>query len=122
MLPAGGVRDYVFAAMVRPASIDDDRTMNKLRSILVVIERGDASQHALRKACVLARHFGAKLELFLCDAERAYTMRHAYDRRGVAEARASCVTDGRRFLDALRKSVAADDIDIDIDAACESPL
>lgn len=97
-------------------------SMEKLTSILVVIERGAAPHHALRKACVLARHFGARLELFLCDAEHAYTLRHSYDRDGVAEARNACIGDGRLFLDALRKSLGAADIDIQLDAACESPL
>lgn len=97
-------------------------SMEKLKSILVVIERGAAAHHALRKACVLARHFGARLELFLCDAEHAYTLRHSYDRHGIAEARNACIADARLFLDALRKSLGAADIDIQIDAACESPL
>lgn len=96
--------------------------MNKLTSILVVVERGIGQQHALHKACVLARHFKARLELFLCDAEHAYTLRHIYDRQGVAEARAACVMEARTYLEALRNSVVADDIAIEIDAACHSPL
>jgi len=96
--------------------------MDKITSILVVVERGTAPQYALRKACVLARHFGAKLELFLCDAEHAYALKHVYDRHGVAEARSACLAEGREFLEALRKSLAAEDIVIGIDAACESPL
>ncbi|MGH8308723.1 MAG: universal stress protein [Steroidobacteraceae bacterium] len=96
--------------------------MEKLTSILVVVERGATHHHALRKACVLARHFGARLELFLCDAEHAYALRHSYDRHGVAEARNACIGDARLFLDALRKSLGAADIDIQLDAACESPL
>lgn len=95
--------------------------MERLSSILVVIERDEASHQALTKAYMLARHFGARLELFLCDAEHAYALRHAYDSRGVAEAREVCLADGRRYLEALRQSVAAEDISITVDVACESP-
>jgi universal stress protein E len=108
--------------MVAQQRTSHDRGMKKLTSILVVIERGTAVQHALRKACIMARHFGARLELFLCEAEQAYALRHAYDRRGVEEARDACLAQARNLLDALRKSVAADDIVMDIDAVCESPL
>jgi universal stress protein E len=96
--------------------------MNKLTSILVVVERGASQQHALLKACLLARHFNARLELFLCDAEHAYTLRHIYDRQGVAEAREACIKEARSSLEALRNSLVADDIAIEIDATCESPL
>jgi universal stress protein E len=96
--------------------------MEKLSSILVVVERGAGQQPALLKACLLARHFNARLELFLCDAEHAYTLRHIYDRQGVAEARAACVNDARSYLEALRNSIVADDIAIEIDAVCHSPL
>jgi universal stress protein E len=96
--------------------------MDQLKSILVVIERGEHVRQVLAKACVLTRHFGASLELFLCDAEHAYTLQHAYDTRGTAEARASCLMDARRYLEALRLSVAATNLPISIDAACESPL
>jgi universal stress protein E len=96
--------------------------MQKLNSILVVLDRRRSPRHLLAKAMVLARHFHAKVELFLCDSEHAYALRHAYDASGVQKARDACVTDARAFLESIRLSVTADDVPITTYAACESPL
>jgi len=96
--------------------------LTKLESILVVAERRDAAHQALLKGYVLARHFGASLELFHCDSEHALALRHNYDPRGVERSREACLAEGRRFLEALRQSVVAEDVSIALDVACESPL
>jgi len=96
--------------------------VNRIRSILVIAERSGEVQSALQKACVLARHFSASVELFSCDAEHAWMARHAYDRRGVSESIDACMADSRRFLEAIRASIAADDLHITTSVACESPL
>ncbi len=95
--------------------------MEKLTSILVVIDPADERRHVVAKAMILARHFGARLELFFCDSEHAYALRHAYDPTGVAEARRQCVRAGQRYLDAMRRSVA-EDVTISTHVACDSPL
>ncbi|MEJ1961663.1 MAG: universal stress protein [Gammaproteobacteria bacterium] len=95
--------------------------MDKLTSILAVIDPADETRHVVAKAMVLARHFGARLELFLCDSEHAYSLRHAYDRRGVSDAQRECLSSGQRYLDAVRRSLA-EDVPITTHAACESPL
>src|SRR5262249_51231162 len=81
----------------------------------------DESRHVLNKAMILARHFGARLELFLCDSENAYALSHSYDREGVAAARDACLVAGHRYLDAVRRSLA-EDVRITTHVACESPL
>lgn len=96
--------------------------MQKLNSILVVLDRRRSPRQVLAKAMVLARHFHAKVELFLCDSEHAYTLRHAYDARGVPKAREACLADARAFLESVRLSVNATDVPISTSAACESPL
>ena len=95
--------------------------MDKLTSILVVIDPADETRHVLVKAMVLARHFGARLELFLCDWEHAYALRHSYDPTGVEDARRLCLADGQRYLDSVRRSVA-EDVVITTHTVCESPL
>jgi len=95
--------------------------VNKLTSILVVINPADESRQVLAKAMVLARHFGARLELFLCDSEYAYTLSHLYDPRGIQAARNVCLVAGERCLDALRRSLA-EDVEVTTHVACESPL
>jgi universal stress protein E len=96
--------------------------MDKLTSIMAVVDREGQNRHVLAKAMVLARHFHAKVELFLCDSEHAYALRHTYDSRGVATAREVCLAETRTFLESLRLSIAADDVPISTFAACESPL
>lgn len=95
--------------------------MDKLTSIMAVIDPADETRHVVVKALVLARHFGARLELFLCDSEHAFALRHAYDPTGVAEAQRQCLAEGLRYLDAVRRSVP-EDVPITTFSACESPL
>jgi len=96
--------------------------MEKLTSILVVVDREGQNRHALAKAMVLARHFHAKIELFLCDSAHAYALSHSYDPRGARLARDGCLAEARGFLQALRLGVGAEDVEIATHAACESPL
>jgi len=95
--------------------------VDKLKSILVVIDRASNPHLTLAKACVIARHAGARLELFMCDAEHGYSLRQAYDARGVKEAREACLASARRYLESLRQAVSAPDIEVTVDVACESP-
>jgi universal stress protein E len=96
-------------------------TVQKLTSILVVIDRTDETRHVVAKSMILARHFGARLELFLCDSEQSYALRHSYDAGGIASARQTYLAEGDRYLDALRRSLA-EDVAISVHVACESPL
>jgi universal stress protein E len=96
--------------------------MNRIKSVLVIAERSGEVVGALQKACILARHFGATIELFACDAEHAYMAEHAYDTQGVSDAVTQCLADSRRFLQAVRSSIAADDLEIRTSVACETPL
>lgn len=95
--------------------------MDKLNSILVVIDPADESRHVVVKAMVVARHFGASVELFLCESESAFALRHTYDRTGVAEAKRTCLANAQRYVDAVRRSLA-EDVSITTHVACESPL
>ncbi|MEP7245908.1 MAG: universal stress protein [Gammaproteobacteria bacterium] len=95
--------------------------MEKLTSILVVIDPVDETRHVVAKAMVLARHFGARLELFLCDSEQAFILRHTYDPKGTEEALRGCLVRGERYLHAMRTSLA-DDVQISTHVASSSPL
>jgi universal stress protein E len=96
--------------------------MNRIKTILVIAQRSGEVAGALQKACIVARHFGATIELFACDAEHAYMAEHSYDPRGVSDAVAQCMLDSQRFLEAVRSSVVADDLEIRTSVACETPL
>jgi universal stress protein E len=96
--------------------------MKPVSSILVVVDRSPAAADATAKAVLLARQFKARVELFMCDAERAYALSQEYIPTGVEEARQACVADSHRYLEALKRSAAAADVSITIDAGCDSPL
>jgi universal stress protein E len=96
--------------------------MRKLNRILAVLDGTDADAMILGKAVASARRQGASLELFLCDAEQAYSLRHAYDPRGVEESRQNCTRQAKHYLECLRDTVVGADVRISVDAACESPL
>lgn len=95
--------------------------MDRLQSILVVIDPSDRGRHVLAKATALARCFDASLELFLCDSERAFALRHAYDPTGVAEAERDCLRTGQERLESIRSALPKE-LRVSIHVACESPL
>jgi len=99
----------------------DSARVDKLTSILAVIDPADESRHVVVKAMVLARHFRARVELFLCDSERAYTLRHAYDPAGRLEANHACLAGGLEYLESIRRSIA-EDVTITTHVATSSPL
>jgi universal stress protein E len=95
--------------------------MQQIDKILVAVDRG-GSRVALAKAIAVARLFGARLELFLCDAESAYELEHQYDPRSAALARDSSLFGAREYLQSLWRSFSVDDVAVTMDVACETPL
>jgi universal stress protein E len=97
--------------------------MDKLNSILVVANRTSADRALLHKAIVIARSsLGAKIHLFYCDAELAYSLRHSYDTDAVEKAWTESVSERLDYLETLRAGARAPDVDISVAAACDSPL
>jgi len=97
-------------------------TMDKPTSILAIAGCRATDSDLVSKATRLARRWGARLELFLCDADHAYALEHAYEPSGVEEARRACMTQAKEYLVQLKNSAGAQDIQISTDAVCESPL
>lgn len=95
--------------------------MQRIDNILVAVDR-DGSRVAIAKAIAVARLFGARLELFLCDAEGAYEQQHQYDPRSVALARDSSLFAAREYLESLWRSFSVQDVPVTMDVACETPL
>jgi nucleotide-binding universal stress UspA family protein len=93
-----------------------------LGSLLVIAERSGETLAALQRAAVIARHAGAKIELFTCDTDHAWALgEYAHS----AEARAAieqCMVESRRYLEALRGSISAADVQIDTRCACALSL
>ncbi len=96
--------------------------MGKTSSILAVAQHGVSDTVLLAKAAALARAFGFALELFLCDADHAYALKHDYQQSGRDKAVSACVTRAREYLINERKLIDPAVNTVAIDAACESPL
>jgi universal stress protein E len=76
----------------------------------------------VEKASRLALQFDARLELFLCDAEHAYALKHEYEPSRNDEFRRSCMAAAIEYLVDLRDSARLSDLRVSVSAACESPL
>jgi universal stress protein E len=101
--------------------------MHDLRSILVVVDRSTRDAALIEKAVAFAQRFSARIELFLCDAEHEYQLRHSYDPMHVAESRAQCLADAGAYLASLRvlalRGISAPGaLTVTCDAICASPL
>lgn len=96
--------------------------MDKSSSILVVTGHTTADAPLLAKSLRLAQSFATNLELYLCDAEHAYSLQHAYEQVGVESVKKSCIAEAIGYLARLKASAVGTDVSISIDAACESPL
>jgi universal stress protein E len=89
---------------------------------MAAVDRDDRPQDVAAKAVALARLSGAQVELFHCDAERAYSRQHQYDPRAAVHARETCLAESRDFLDSLWTSLDVKDVKASMSVACESPL
>jgi nucleotide-binding universal stress UspA family protein len=90
-------------------------------SILLLVERGDQGHQALSKALLLARHLHAALDLFLCDTERYPSARSGAGQLPPAAARTR-VADAGEYLQVLRKSINAPEVELSSDAVCHVSL
>jgi hypothetical protein len=95
--------------------------MPPVAAILLLVERGESVHQGLQKALMLARHFHARLDLFLCDTE-GYVQASADTMAPDARTRARCVAEGSDYLQSLRKSIIAPDVEIATEAICHRSL
>jgi universal stress protein E len=96
--------------------------MEKPTYILTVVDRSDTDRRLLAKASGLARRLGARLELFLCDAEHAYALKHEYEPSHSNEVRTACMEQAIEYLTQLQASPDLHGVQTSVCAACESPL
>ena len=90
--------------------------------VLAVLDRSTSDHALLPKSARLARRLGARLELFLCDAEHAYELKHDYEPSHIDAVRRSCIAKAVDYLGGLRTAAGLPEILTSISAACESPL
>lgn len=87
-------------------------------SILLCADRSSEAQVALRKASILARYLDADIELFACDADHAWALSREPEDAAARAELAACLAASRRYLAALRGSIAASDLRLSTRAAC----
>ena len=97
--------------------------MGKLGSILVVAGRCEADPVLMVKAARVAHALGTGIELFVCDAEQAYELKHAYDSRGFEQkVLQDCITRAREYHLRHKDLIGLGAMPFSVDASCESPL
>src|SRR5581483_6032132 len=96
--------------------------MQRPTFILAVLDHGPADPGLVSKASQLAARFDARLELFLCDAEHAYALKHEYEPSHNVEFRRECMDRALDYLAEVRHTVRLPHERVTLSAACESPL
>ncbi len=96
--------------------------MSRPSSILAVAQRSKSDTVLLAKAAALARAFGFGLELFLCESEQAYVLKHSYVPSSRGSGLNDCVVRARDYLITQRKLVDPAVGNVSIEVECVSPL
>jgi universal stress protein E len=83
-----------------------------MTSILLIAEPADAERQSLSRALMLARYLHARIDIVFFDSGHPYTQRSFVTPKATAH----------RYMEALRNSVTAPDVDITTDAAIAGSL
>jgi universal stress protein E len=75
--------------------------MKRLDRILAIVDPTAVAQPALGKATLLARRFGATLELFICDFDPALSGQPHFDTQKLRQLREEFVSERVEFLDEM---------------------
>jgi universal stress protein E len=75
--------------------------MKRLDRILVIVDPTAVAQPALDKATLLARRFGAALELFICDFDPALSGQPYFDTQKLRQLREEFVSERVEFLEEM---------------------
>jgi universal stress protein E len=96
--------------------------MKRVSKVLAVLDRGPTDSALVTKAEALAAQLNGRLELFLCDAEHAYVMKHDYLPSRNGEFRRTCMAQAIEYLASFRPALSLPEERVSASAACESPL
>ncbi|HUL18986.1 MAG TPA: universal stress protein [Steroidobacteraceae bacterium] len=96
--------------------------MSPDKSILVVLERTGDPAPVLRRAVVLARQTGARLDICLCEAEAAFALQHQFDTGGTDRVRQLSQQKAHAWIERVWQSLGAADVPVHIEIVFESPM
>jgi universal stress protein E len=92
------------------------------RRILVVVDPTADSEPAVERAALVARKTRAQLVLFICAYDAGLLDNRAPELADLAKARAALLENHLRRLRALARPLAADGVEVEVDARWDSPL
>jgi universal stress protein E len=96
--------------------------MREPKRILAVVDPTAESQPAAERAVAVARSIGARLELFICDYDAELVDSASGEPHGLRKARTAFVDGRLRRVREVQSALAADDLEITVDARWDSPL
>jgi len=96
--------------------------MTQIKSILVALGREGDPVAVLRRSVMLARRFNASIEIFLCEAERAYALQHQYDVGNSDAVRRASLTKLRAWMERMWSFLDVNDVAVTMEAVYETPL
>jgi hypothetical protein len=96
-----------------------DPMRSSVPCILLLVERGPSPHRALNKALLLARHFGARLELLLCETRCARATRNS---SAAGLTGTDYITEGERYLQALRQTIISPGVEVGTEVVCAPSL
>jgi universal stress protein E len=92
------------------------------RRILVVVDPTVDAEPAVQRAALVARKTRAQLVLFVCAYDAGLLENRALERKDLAKARAALLENHLRRLRSLAQPLAADGLEVEVDARWDSPL
>lgn len=93
--------------------------MNAIHSILVIVDPAATHHSAVIKGALLAEKFGAKLELFACNAELHPLKQVA---NGPPQSTMTLATELKDLLETLAQPLRERSLEVTTDAICAAPL
>ncbi len=94
----------------------------KVKHILVDMDPTQAEQPALTKAIILAKEFGASIELFLVDYHNGLVANWFFNERRLEELKAAYLASKKRWLDSYVNQVVDAGISVSTDVSWHKPL
>ena len=96
--------------------------MKRLDRILAIVDPTAVAQPALDKATLLARRFGASLELFICDFDPALSGQPYFDTQKLRQLREEFVSERVEFLEEMADDLRGEGIATETHVHWDNPV
>lgn len=96
--------------------------MDRLRSILAIVDPSARTHASVAKAATLARGFHARVTLLICDSERAVSASNFFDAETCDLFRSRLIMPHRGLLETLAEPLRASGLTVDTEVILQTPL